>query len=91
MQTPITITIESASFIETTLSIFRNALLYLLLLTMECRERERDKAGADMRVGSSKPHWVLLATLHFITSTNHGLQGKREKIEKGRAKIARPF
>ena len=42
---PITITIESASFIETTLSIFRNALLYLLLLTMDCGGRERGEAG----------------------------------------------
>ena len=41
----ITITIESARFIETTLSIFRNALLYLLLLTMDCGGRERGEAG----------------------------------------------
>ena len=46
---------------------------------MECRERERDKAGADMGVGSSKPHWVLLATLYFFTSSNHGMQGKGER------------
>lgn len=51
MQTPITITIESASFIETTLSVFRNALLYLLLLTMDCGKRmtDRKKAGRKNR------------------------------------------
>ena len=72
MQTPITITIESARFFETTLSVFRNALLFLLLLTMDCRERMIDEAGAETGVGSSKPHWVLLATLYFYAFTNHG-------------------
>jgi hypothetical protein len=33
---------------------------------MECRERERDKAGTDMGVDSLKPNWVLLATLYII-------------------------
>ncbi len=51
---------------------------------MECRERERerDEAGADMRVGSSKPHWVLLETLYYIASSNHGLQRKGDKTQK---------
>ena len=72
MQTPITITIESARFYETTLSVFRNALLIFLFLTMDCRERERDKEGAD----SLKPHWVLLETLYYIASSNQGLRRK---------------
>ena len=42
---PITITIESARFLETTIGVVRNALLYLLLVTMDCRGRERDEAG----------------------------------------------
>ena len=42
MQTPITITIESARFFETTLGVVSNALLFLLLLTMDCRERVRE-------------------------------------------------
>ena len=42
---PITITIEFARFFETTLSVFRNALLLLLLLTMDCRGRVIDEAG----------------------------------------------
>ena len=50
---------------------FVTLYFYLLLLTMECRGRERDKAGADIGIGSSKPHPVLFATLFFITSTNH--------------------
>ena len=69
---PITITIESARFFETTLGVVSNALLFLLLLTMDCRERVIDEAGAETGVGSSKPHWVLLATLYFISSTNYG-------------------
>jgi len=72
MQTPITITIESARFSEATIGVVRNALLYLLLLTMDCRGRVRDKADAEIGRGSSKPQLVLLATLFFITSTNHG-------------------
>ena len=79
MQIPITITIESARFFETTLGVVSNALLYLLLLTMDCRGRERGEAGADMRVGSSKPHWVFFATLHFITSSNHGVREKDDR------------
>ena len=49
MQTPITITIESARFSETTIGIVRNALLYLLLLTMDCGKRmtDRKKAGRN--------------------------------------------
>ena len=70
MQTPITITIESARFFETTLGVFRNALLYLLLLTMECRERERDKAGADM---GSRFFETKLGVVSF-TFTSHGLR-----------------
>ena len=39
---PITITIESARFSETTTGVVSNALLFLLLLTMDCGERERE-------------------------------------------------
>ena len=45
MQIPITITIESARFFETTLGVVSNALLLLLLLTMDCGERVIDEAG----------------------------------------------
>ena len=50
MQTPITITIESARFFETTIGVVRNALLYLLLLTMDCRERVRDRKKGRAKV-----------------------------------------
>ena len=43
---PITITIESARFFETTLGVVSNALLFLLLLTMgavETRQSENTK------------------------------------------------
>ena len=42
---PITITIESARFFETTIGVVSNALLLLLLLTMDCGERVIDEAG----------------------------------------------
>ena len=54
---------------------------------MDCGGSERDEAGTDMGVDSLKPNWVLLATLFFFTSSNHGLQRKGErKQKKGRAK-----
>lgn len=84
MQTPITITIESARFFETTLSVFRNALLLLLLLTTVCRERERGEAGAEMGIDSLKPYWVLLATLYFFTSTNREMKQEQQKRKLGR-------
>ena len=68
---------------------FRNALHYLLLLTMDCRGRERDKAGADMRVVSLKPHLVLFATLFsFLLVLIMECRGReREYTKKGRAKM----
>jgi len=51
---------------------------------MDCRERERNKAGAEIGRVSLKPHWVLFATLNFITSSNHGLQRKGERRHKKR-------
>lgn len=58
---------------------------------MECRERERDEAGADMRVGSSKLHWVFLVAPYFFTSTNRGLRERVIDRKKAGRKIARPF
>ena len=84
MQTPITITIESARFFETTLSVFRNALLLLLLLTMDCRGRVIDEAGAEMGIDPLKPHWVLFATLFFFTSTNREMKQEQQKRKLGR-------
>ena len=84
MQTPITITIESARFFETTLSVFRNALLLLLLLTMDCRGRVIDEAGAEMGIDPLKPHWVLLAMLYFFTSTNHEMKQEQQKRKLGK-------
>ena len=63
---PITITIESARFFETTLGVFSQRSTFLLLLTMDCRGRVRDKADAEIGRGSSKPQLVLLATFYFI-------------------------
>lgn len=40
---PITITIESARFFETTIGVVSNALLLLLLLTMDCGGRMTDR------------------------------------------------
>ena len=60
---------------------FVTLYFYLLLLTMEYGGSERDEAGTDMGVDSLKPNWVLLATLYFFTSSNHGLQGKGERYK----------
>ena len=67
MQTPITITIESARFFETTIGVVRNALLYLLLLTMDCRERVRDrKKGRAKSLGLFGVDYFLM--LYFVPS-----------------------
>lgn len=58
MQTPITITIESARFSETTIVIVRNALFYLLLLTMDCGERVRDRI--EKRPGENRSAFLGL-------------------------------
>ena len=84
MQTPITITIESARFFETTLGVVSNALLFLLLLTMDCRERERGEAGAEIGRVSLKPQLVLLAMLYFFTSTNREMKQEQQKRKLGR-------
>ena len=67
MQTPITITIESVRFFETTIGVVRNALHYLLLLTMDCGERmtERKKAGRKS-LGPFGVDYFLM--LYFVPS-----------------------
>ncbi len=48
--------LDGCRFIETTLGVVSNALLYLLLLTMDCRGRVIDEADNTYTVvGSSKP------------------------------------
>ena len=83
MQTPITITIKSARFFETTLGVVSNALLLLLLLAMDCRGRVRGEAGADIGMGSSNPDWMLFAMLYFFTSTNHEMKQEQQKRKLG--------
>lgn len=61
---------------------FRNALLFLLLLTMDCRGRERGETGAEMGIDSLKPHWMLFAMLYFCASTIHEM--KRDQKKKAR-------
>ena len=58
MQTPITITIESARFLETKIGIVRNALLFLLLPTMDCGERERIQKKGRAKI--ARPFWGWL-------------------------------
>ena len=38
---------------------FSQRFTLFLFLTMDCRGRVIDEAGAETGVGSSKPHWVL--------------------------------
>ena len=68
MQPPITITIESARFSETTLGVVRNALLFLLLLTMDCRGREREdtKKAGRKSLGLFGVDYFLM--LYFVPS-----------------------
>lgn len=81
MQTPITITIESARFSKTTLSVIRNALLYLLPLTMGAVETRPSRKMPIRSLG------VFSQSTSFFTSSNHGLRRKGErKQKKGRAK-----
>ena len=42
--------LEGSRFFETTLGVVRNALLLLLLLTMDCRERVRDRKKAGRKI-----------------------------------------
>jgi len=51
---------------------------------MDCGERVRDKAVAEIGIGSSKPHPVLFATLYFFSFSNRGLQRKGERRHKKR-------
>lgn len=55
-----------------------------LLLTMDCRERERGEAGAEIGRVSLKPQLVLLATLYFFTSTNHEMKQEQQKRKLGK-------
>jgi len=55
---------------------------------MDCGERVRDKAVAEIGIGSSKPHPVLFATLYFFLLLLTMDCGGRESeyTQKGRAK-----
>ena len=59
MQIPITITIESARFIETTLGVVSNALAFLLLLTMDCGKRMKDRKKGRAKNRSAFLGWVI--------------------------------
>jgi hypothetical protein len=51
---------------------------------MDCRERERGEAGAEIGRVSLKPQLVLLATLYFFTSTNHEMKQEQQKRKLGK-------
>lgn len=51
---------------------------------MDCRERERGEADAEIGRVSLKPQLVLLATLYFFTSTNHEMKQEQQKRKLGK-------
>ena len=51
---------------------FVTLYFYLLLLTMECRGRERDEADTDMGVDSLKPNWELFLLLLLAMACGKG-------------------
>ena len=55
------------------------------------RKGERDEAGTETGVGSSKLPWVFLVAPYFFTSTNRGLRERVIDRKKAGRKIARPF